>query len=93
MDEHINSVLIQFLDVDTKYQYLKYYYLKMIAESYETENENDIVKICFDKLDNAYEQWQDEKRLLEWEAMKKEPYVISFGKEKKGPAFNIWKYI
>ena len=93
MDEHINSVLIQFLDVDTKYHYLQYYYHKMIAESFETENENEIVKICFDKLDHAYEQWQYEKWLLEWEARKKEPYVISFDKEKKVSAFYIWDHI
>ena len=93
MDEHINSVLIQFLDVDTKYQYLKYYYYKMIKENVGTDAENDIVGMYYHKLNNAYKQWQHEKWLLEWEAEKKEPYVISFDKEKKSPAINIWEYI
>ena len=42
MDEQMNSVIIQFLDDETKFHYLDYYYSKMLDETNDKE--------YFDKL-------------------------------------------
>jgi hypothetical protein len=37
MDEQMNSVIIQFLDDETKFHYLDYYYSKMLDETKDKE--------------------------------------------------------
>ena len=62
MDDNINSVLIQFLDADTKFHYLNYHYQKMLDET------NDEAYVY--KLECLYE-WRyfiERGLVAEWES-------------------------
>ena len=61
MDDNINSVLLQFLNTDTKFHYLNYHYQKMLDET------NDEAYVY--KLECLYEWWDFIERGLveEWE--------------------------
>ena len=60
MDEHINSVLTAFLDTETKYHYLNFYYQKMIDET-EDDDETYLYK-----LECLYEWWEQEEPLINY---------------------------
>ena len=55
MNEQTNSVIINFLDEESKFHYLNYYYSKMLDETSDEE--------YFDKLSCLY-QWQEQEEPL-----------------------------
>lgn len=59
MNEHINSVLTEFLDTETKFHYLNYYYQMMLDDTGDEE--------YLDKLDCLYEWWAQEEPLLNYD--------------------------
>jgi len=59
MNEHINSVLTEFLDTETKFHYLNYYYQMMLDD---TEDEEYL-----DKLDCLFVWWKQEEPLLTYD--------------------------
>ena len=69
MDEHINSVLTEFLDTETKFHYLNYYYQMMLDD---TEDEEYVYK-----LESLYEWWQPEEPLLNYDPDDEETYTLS----------------
>ena len=69
MDEHINSVLTEFLDTETKFHYLNYYYRMMLDD---TEDEEYLYK-----LESLYEWWQQEEPLLTYNPDDEETYTLS----------------
>ena len=52
MNEQTNSVIINFLDDESKFHYLKNYYGKMLDETNDEE--------YFDKLSCLYQWWEQE---------------------------------
>ena len=52
MNEQTNSVIINFLDDESKFHYLNYYYSKMLDETNDDE--------YFDKLSCLYSWWEEE---------------------------------
>ena len=58
MNEQTNSVIIEFLDTESKFHYLNYYYSKMLDET----NDEEYVY----KLECLYEWWAQEEPLLNY---------------------------
>ena len=56
MNEQTNSVIINFLDDESKYHYVNYYYSEMLDET----NDEEYVY----KLECLYEWWEQEQPLL-----------------------------
>ena len=56
MNEQTNSVIINFLDEESKFHYLNYYYSKMLDET------ND--ETYFDKLSCLYQSWEQQDEPL-----------------------------
>ena len=52
MNEQTNSVILNFLDEESKFHYLNYYYSKMLDETNDEE--------YFDKLSCLYQSWEQE---------------------------------
>ena len=52
MNEQTNSVILNFLDEESKFHYLNYYYSKMLDETNDEE--------YFDKLSCLYQSWEKE---------------------------------
>ena len=70
MNEHINSVLTEFLDTETKFHYLNYYYQMMIDETEDDDEE------YLYKLECLYEWWEQEEPLLNYNPDDEE-YTVS----------------
>ena len=58
MNEQTNSVIMNFLDTESKFHYLNYYYSKMLDE---TDDEEYVYK-----LECLYEWWAQEEPLLNY---------------------------
>ena len=58
MNEQTNSVIIEFLDTESKFRYLNYYYSKMLDET----NDEEYVY----KLECLYEWWEQEEPMLNY---------------------------
>ena len=58
MNEQTNSVIINFLDAESKFHYLNYYYSKMLDET----NDEEYVY----KLECLYEWWEQEEPWLDY---------------------------
>ena len=58
MNEQTNSVIIEFLDTESKFRYLNYYYSKMLDET----NDEEYVY----KLECLYEWWDQEEPMLNY---------------------------
>ena len=58
MNEQTNSVIINFLDDESKFHYLNYYYSKMLDETNDEE--------YFGKLPCLYIWWEQEEPLLNY---------------------------
>ena len=69
MDEQTNSVLIEFLDTETKFHYLNYYYQTMIDDTGDEEH--------LYKLECLYEWWRQEEPLLNYDPDDEETYNLS----------------
>ena len=69
MNEHINSVLTEFLDTETKFHYLNYYYQMMLDDTGDDE--------CLYILECFYEWWQQEEPLLTYDPDNDETYTLS----------------
>ena len=56
MDDQTSSVLIEFLDAETKFSYLNYYYQKMLIET-----DDEVYAL---KLDTLYEWWWQQEGFI-----------------------------
>ena len=58
MSEQTNSVIIEFLDIESKFHYLNYFYSKRLDETSDEEY------VC--KLECLYEWWAQEEPTLNY---------------------------